>query len=226
MAASQCWGSGSGFAPKNVKDPKHCFKLTVPVPAGSRTLPSLRTHLHSPCAEHCAGQPSSVQCRPFQPRTHRQVPFLHCPWSAQRGSHSRLWHCSPDQPAWNGTVTACTGRGARSAGHTPSSGTARPTSLHGIEQLLLALAVERAARVTLPALALLARPACMEQNSYCLHWPWSAQRGSNSRLWHCSPDQPAGNRTCIRCCLHFSDQLQITLKISKTQCPFVPKAST
>jgi hypothetical protein len=92
----------------------------------------MHTHLHSPCAEHCAGQPSSVQCRPFQPRTHRQVPFLHCPWSAQRGSHSRLWHCSPDQPAGNRTcISSCTVRGARSAGHTPGSGTARPTSLQG-----------------------------------------------------------------------------------------------
>jgi hypothetical protein len=103
MAACQCWGSGSGTAPKCHVDPQHCCKLTVPVPAGSGTRVSLRTHLHSPCCEHCAGQPSSVQWRPFQPRTHRHVPFLHWPWSAQRGSHSRLWHCSPDQPAGNPT---------------------------------------------------------------------------------------------------------------------------
>jgi hypothetical protein len=128
MAASQCWGSGSGSgsAPKCHGSPT-LLQVNRSCSSRIRNSLSLRRHLHSPCAEHCAGQPSSVQCRPFQPRTHRQVPFLHWPWSAQRGSHSRLWHCSPDQPAGNRTrISSCTGRGARRAGHTPDSGTARP----------------------------------------------------------------------------------------------------
>ena len=37
-----------------------------------------------PWPEHCPGQPSRVQCRPFQPVTQRQGPFLHC---AFRGRH-------------------------------------------------------------------------------------------------------------------------------------------
>ena len=34
---------------------------------------------HWPLLLHILGQPSSVQCRPFQPVTQRQVPFLHWP---------------------------------------------------------------------------------------------------------------------------------------------------
>lgn len=59
--------------------------------------PSLPT-LHWPCPAQARGQPSSVQCRPFQPDTQRQVPFLHWPWSLQRASHSFEVQNSPVQP--------------------------------------------------------------------------------------------------------------------------------
>lgn len=45
------------------------------------------------------GQPSIVQCLPFQPVTQRQVPFLHWPCSLQRGSHSFVLHRSPPHPS-------------------------------------------------------------------------------------------------------------------------------
>ena len=77
--------------------------------------------LHCPCLEHSLGQPSKVQCLPFQPATHKQVPFLHCPCSlhlfysnifikifmsnirlsirSYRGSQRRSLQNSPDHPA-------------------------------------------------------------------------------------------------------------------------------
>lgn len=39
-----------------------------------------------------------VQCFPFQPVTHKQVPFLHWPCSLHRGSHCFKLHSSPDHP--------------------------------------------------------------------------------------------------------------------------------
>lgn len=39
--------------------------------------------LQEPCLEHSCGQPSKVQCLPFQPVTHKQEPFLHWPCSLQ-----------------------------------------------------------------------------------------------------------------------------------------------
>lgn len=45
------------------------------------------------------GQPSSVQCFPFHPVTHKQVPFLHWPWSLHLGSQSFVLHNSPSQPS-------------------------------------------------------------------------------------------------------------------------------
>ena len=54
---------------------------------------------HCPLSLHWFGHPSIVQCLPFQPVTHKQVPFLHCPCSWHLGSHSLLWQCLPDQPS-------------------------------------------------------------------------------------------------------------------------------
>lgn len=54
--------------------------------------------LHWPCPEHKLGQPSNVQCFPFQPVTQRQVPFLHWPCSLHRWSHNFTLHNSPVQP--------------------------------------------------------------------------------------------------------------------------------
>lgn len=51
------------------------------------------------------GQPSMVQCFPFQPVTHKQVPFLHCPCSLHRESHSFELQYSPPQPALHEQVS-------------------------------------------------------------------------------------------------------------------------
>lgn len=60
---------------------------------------------HCPCPEQLFGHPSSVQCLPFQPVTHRHVPFLHCPCSLHRSSHSFVLQYWPDQPAWHAQVS-------------------------------------------------------------------------------------------------------------------------
>jgi hypothetical protein len=135
MALSQCWGSGSGYgsAPKCHGSPR---LLQVKRSCSGR----IRNTLSLRCARTCIL------------RVPNTVPDSPPACSVGRSSLART-----------GRSRSCIGRAARSAGHTPGSGTARPTNLHGIEQLLLALAVERAARVTLPALALLPRPACRVQ---------------------------------------------------------------
>ena len=51
--------------------------------------------LHWPCPLQLLGQPSRVQCFPFQPVTQRQVPFLHWPWSAHlQNNHDYVNHPS------------------------------------------------------------------------------------------------------------------------------------
>ena len=56
--------------------------------------------VHRPWSEHIRGQPWMVQWRPFQPVTHRHVPFLHWPCSShlQRiSSWSLAWIIFPTQ---------------------------------------------------------------------------------------------------------------------------------
>lgn len=56
---------------------------------------------------HPPGHPSSVQCFPFHPVTHKQVPFLHWPCSLHRGSQSFVLQASPSHPSshWHLSLT-------------------------------------------------------------------------------------------------------------------------
>lgn len=81
----------------------------------SQPLSHLHSHIpsllnrHCPCAEQLFGHPSMVQCFPFHPVTHKQVPFLHCPCSLHLGSHCFKLQYSPDHPEshWQESDTQC-----------------------------------------------------------------------------------------------------------------------
>lgn len=63
----------------------------------SQVLSQRHTHssfsmIHAPLPEQSAGQPASVQWRPFQPVMQMQVPFLHWPCSSHlKGRQTQYW---------------------------------------------------------------------------------------------------------------------------------------
>lgn len=73
-----------------------------------------------------------VQCFPFHPVTHRQVPFLHWPCSLQRASHSFALQYSPPQPSshWQDSPTQ-----RPCCPHSKSQSSGRGTSLIVIQPL-------------------------------------------------------------------------------------------
>ncbi len=107
MAPSQCWESGSGYgsAPKCHGSPR---LLQVKRSCSGRIRTTLNLCTVRTCILHVLNT----------------VPDSPPACSVGRSSRART-----------GRSRSCTGRGARSAGHTPGSGTAPPTSLQGIQQV-------------------------------------------------------------------------------------------
>ena len=128
--------------------------------------------LHWPLLLHILGQPSSVQCRPFQPVTQRQVPFLHWPCCSHLNIITSVWASSRTVSlTWHHSL--CSGSDCRPS--PPDRHTSCPHSARG------GRTPARTAR------------CCSQLRSSLAHICRSGSGGGESREVH-SPGHTAGRR--------------------------------